>query len=1286
MTLFNVLRGLWQLTLGRKRRDRLPRRQRRRSLSFEVLEDRLCLTGDLLVSSFLNNQVLAFDGSTGASLGTFASGGGLLSPVGIAIGPDNNVYVSGRDNNAVLRYDGTTGAFLDDFVGPHSAGLSGPHELLFSNQGDLLVNSGFNSNVLFYDGTSGAFQNVQTGSGIGGLSFPHGLAEGPDGNLYVGDRNTNEVLKFNGSTGAFQGVFVAAGSGGLNVTTGVAFGPDGNLYVDSFNTNNVLRYNGSTGAFMDVFASGGGLSGPQGLVFGPDGNLYVSSFNTNQVLRYNGSTGAFMDVFASGGGLDGPTYLAFQRTATTTALTVNANPAVFSQPLTFTATVTPVSSGLVTPTGGVRFTIDGVPQPIISLVNGQASFSTAALGVGSHTVTVTYLGDNFFNASSGNLSETVNPDGTNTTVASSANPAVFGQTVTLTATVSAASPGAATPTGTVSFAIDGGAPQTVALSGGSATYTTSELAVGNHTVSVAYGGDGNFSGSTASFTQAVNKADTSTGLTSSLNPSVFGQTVTLTATLNVTAPGVGTPSGTFTFLDGNTVLDTENASGGTATFTTSALAAGSHSLTVIYSGDGNFNGSTSALLTQAVIAADTTTTLTSSANPSVFGQTVTFTATVSTVAPGVGTPVGTVTFTIDNTTQTVALNNGQATVNLASLSVGSHTVTAAYNGVSNFNPSTSTALTQTVNLAPTSTALSSSAAPAVFGQTVTFTATVTAPAPGVGTPTGTITFTVDGTPQTAVNLSNGQATLTVSGFGVGSHTIQAVYNGDGHFSGSTAGNFTEIVNKADTTTTLSSSQASPVFGQSVTFTATVNVTGPGAGTTTGTITFLDGNTILGTSAVSGGTATFTTAALAAGSHSITAEYSGDGNFKASTSAALTQSVLSADTATTLTSSANPSAFGQTVTFTATVTTIAPGVGTPIGTVTFTIDGTTQTVSLTNGQASFSTAALGAGSHNVTAAFDGATSFNVSTPATLTQVVANPSTGITLTSSANPSVFGQKVTFTAMMTGPAPDGGMVTFSDGSTVLGTGTLSGGTATFSTSGLTPGTHPITAKFNGSTSSVLAQTVLAQNSVTTVTSSANPSVFGEKVTFMARVTSSLGTTARPTGTVIFTIDGVAQAPIKVWNGQASLSVSTLKVGKHTVTATYSGDGFFNPSTSASLVQRVNKDETGTALAMSSSSVVSGGGVTFTARVGAWVPGSGTPTGTVTFLIDGKARGRVKLARGKAHLTIAMRSAGWHHIRVIYSGDADFVRSSSADLRIHVLPHHNHHEKEDHDGDRDDH
>src|SRR5439155_3682344 len=129
-----------------------------------------------------------------------------------------------------------------------------------------------------------------------------------------------------------------------------------------------------------------------------------------------------------------------------------------------------------------------------------------------------------------------------------------------------------------------------------------------------------------------NKSDTTPTLTSNTNPSVFGQSVVFTATVAATSPGAGTPTGTVVFKDGATVLSTNTLSGGSVNYTNASLSVAAHSMTVVYTGDGNFNTNASAVFTQTVNQASSTTTAASSASPSVFGQSVTFTATVNAVS------------------------------------------------------------------------------------------------------------------------------------------------------------------------------------------------------------------------------------------------------------------------------------------------------------------------------------------------------------------------------------------------------------------------------------------------------------------------------------------------------------------------------------------------------------------------------------------------------------------------------------------------------------------------------
>jgi hypothetical protein len=224
------------------------------------------------------------------------------------------------------------------------------------------------------------------------------------------------------------------------------------------------------------------------------------------------------------------------------------------------------------------------------------------------------------------------------------------------------------------------------------------------------------------------------------------------------------------------------------------LSPANHSLTAVYTGDGNFAGSTSSVQFSQVSQASTTTAVVSSVNPSMFGQTVNLVATISPVAPGSGTPTGSVSFRDGVfTIGTATLSGGSASLAVSSLAVGSHSITAVYNDDSNFNPSTSTAVTQVVNPASTSTALTASPDPSNFGQTVTLRATVSAVSPGGGTPTGSVVFKDGSTTLSTVSLSNGVATLFTNSLARGTHTITAAYQQSSSYNASTSTAVTQTI-------------------------------------------------------------------------------------------------------------------------------------------------------------------------------------------------------------------------------------------------------------------------------------------------------------------------------------------------------------------------------------------------------------------------------------------------------------------------------------------------------------
>ena len=947
------------------------------------------------------------------------------------------------------------------------------------------------------------------------------------------------------------------------------------------------------------------------------------------------------------------------------------------------------------------------------LVGGVATLNYSGLPVGSRTIVATYNGDGNFVTSSNSpaFSQTVNKANTSTTITATASPSTYGSSATFTATVTTNSPGTLLPTaGELVTFLDGSTPLGMGAlnASGVATFTTNTLIAGSHIVIAKYVGDSSFNVSQGSLSPAfvVNSANSSTAVTASLTSTSIGEPVTFTATVT---GNLLTPTGTVTFFDGTAgtnPIGTATLDGsGVATVTTSALTGGTHTITAVYAGDAGFKTSTGSLNNFTVTGASSSTAVVASPAATVFGQSATFTATVSPVFPATGVPTGTVTFIVDGTpisgpSGTVALSGGKASLALNTLtaSATAHTIDARYNGDNNFGTSTSVGTggtaSELVSKASTGTAVQSSGGGnSVFGQGVNFTATVTSTLPGTGTPTGNVTFEDTSTPtptilQANVTLVNGVASLTnVNSFSVGGHSIVAIYNGDTNYTTSiNATAFGQTVTAANTTTHVTAAPSTSGLGQSVTFSATITVNAPGSGSipTTESVAFFDSNTQMGTGTINAaGVATFSTSSLTLGQHSISAKYAGDTNFNTSTGALTSQYVVtSAGATTTLTSSANPT-YGQSITFTATVT---GGFGTPTGVVSF-FDGSTQLGSFVNlngsGVATVSTSGLAGGVHNITAVYGGNNTYTGSTgqlnPFTVNR--ATPTVGITGSPASGSTVVSQSVTFTATV-GPTGSGvmptGTVSFYDGvpagNNQIGTTVnLVNGSASVTTNSLAGGSHTVTVVYNADTnyasnSNTLSYVVNPAGTATSLTVSPASSLVGQSVTFTATVAVLAPASVTPTGTVNFMDNSTSpatflgSAPVNA-SGVATFPTTALGVGIHNVVAVFVANSSFATSTSAAATETVAAAQSSTTTITPTSTVaVFGQALTFTASV----TGSfGTATGQVRFIIDGTPQTTtVPLSNGQATLslsTLGVTGATPHTISVTYGGDGPYGPSSPA-------------------------
>ncbi len=680
-------------------------------------------------------------------------------------------------------------------------------------------------------------------------------------------------------------------------------------------------------------------------------------------------------------------------TTETSTPSSSANPAVVGQQIMLSATVTPDDGG--TPTGIVTFSDSGG-----ELCTGTLDESSPDVASCSYTptsanptdsITAGYIGDDSYQGSFSPtaLSQEVDMDGTSTALVVSPGTPVVGQSVTLTATVSADAPGSGTPTGTVTFSGSDGTlcSGPVTLSDGTASCSVSYPAVTTDNFTADYSGDSNFSSSSGVSSVTVGQASTSTAISPSDAAPVVGEQVTYTATVSVNPPGSGTPTGTVDFSgNAGTLCSAISLSGSTATCTTAYSAPGSDSVSATYSGDSDFSGSSSASTSVTIGQDTTTTTASASPSPSVVGQSVTLSATVAVVAPGAGTPTGTVSFS-DGAGALCSAPLNASSPDVASCTyepsttTSADTITADYGGDANDNAS-SDSTTESVAPAATTTVLSATASP-VVGQSVTYSATVAAAPPGSGTPTGTVAFTQGSTvlcaasplsvssPDTATCSTSYPAPTTVS--------VSAAYSGDANFDASSG---TKSVTVAkDAVSQGFTSSANPVLtGQHFIVTDTVSAAAPGAGTPTGTVSFHLSATGAtpecqgsDTVVIASGAATCILTGLPAAEStlSVSATYGGDSNFNAGLAASpLVETIDPANAAIAVASTQNPVVTGGAVSFKATISAAAPGstsAATPTGTPTWSITGAhgvsvscTTTSTGTSGTNETATCAVAAG--------------------------------------------------------------------------------------------------------------------------------------------------------------------------------------------------------------------------------------------------------------------------------------------------------------------------------------
>jgi hypothetical protein len=661
----------------------------------------------------------------------------------------------------------------------------------------------------------------------------------------------------------------------------------------------------------------------------------------------------------------------------------------------------------------VNVLLGSVTSTATAQLNGVSVVGPASA---THSVQAGYGGDDYFTDSS-SASTSLTPQPVPTTLALGANTSTVtvGGTVTLTATVTPASAQSYTPSGTVTFYSNGVSIGTASVSNGVAVLMPHLNVVQTDSITASYAGNSNFIGSSTSLAVSVTVQQSATTLTLQIcnytttwvcpaTTSSYGGEIMVTATLSPSSVnGGGNSDGeTITFYNNGTVYSTATLGGGAATLNLDQIPAGSYSFTASYLGDTSFiaSSTTSASLMTVAKVTPSMTLGVSPTGTNTYGQPVYLTATFNTYPYNVAgetvsfyngaNVVGTATFGSGSAPAMLTLNN---------LPVGSYSFSAKYSGDSNWNSTTASPSSLTVQKLPTLLTINSGAGTLNYGSPVTLQIQLGPYNVSGGNTTNSETISVydNGAFLGNATLTNGVAMYTVNVPPVGTDSFTASYAGDTSFGASSTTQADVItVQPASTTMGITTSAPHGYIGSGLPFTliATIlpyNEAG-GASTNGDLVTFYQNGTSVGTGTLSNGSATYPyPGGLPKGNYTFSASFSGDASFSgSSTSPNASLIVLQATTLTLATSPANFAALNQPITITAALSPYISGSDNTNNQYVALYDGTSAIGNqpLVNGVVTFSyPSGLSQGSYSLTAVYDGDGVLAGSTSAPVTFSVA-----------------------------------------------------------------------------------------------------------------------------------------------------------------------------------------------------------------------------------------------------------------------------------------------------------